>query len=217
MTKTKKRKMSKSTFAIIIMAVVMVAMLAFGGSYAYFTATATSKTGTVDTGVITLSTDGATFTITKTNVLPKESILSTEDAQGISYSAAQATRAQVAFFTFTVEIEKDDAPVSGATLTMTLPTSGLFADAVTLEGGSATTSTVAILVPASTASITMGGLQVAFDATAESVNGSIPDLMGATITLTIEAKSIQAVGSDGTEITELNEENAAAMYELLSA
>ena len=216
MTKAKK-KMSKSTFAIIIMAVAMVAMLAFGGTFAYFTATATSKTGTVNTGVITLSTEGATFTITKTNVLPKESILSPTDAQGISYSAAGATRAQVAFFTFTVEIEKADTPVSGATLTMTLPTSGLFADAVNLEGGSATTSTVAILVPASTPSITMDGLQVAFDATAESVNGSTPDLMGATITLTIEAKSIQAVGSDGTEITELDEENAAAMYALLSA
>ena len=38
MTKMKSKKMTKSTFAVIIMAVAMVAMLAFGGTYAYFTA-----------------------------------------------------------------------------------------------------------------------------------------------------------------------------------
>ena len=46
MTKNKSKKMTKSTFAIIIMAVVMVAMIAFGGTYAYFTATAEDFTST---------------------------------------------------------------------------------------------------------------------------------------------------------------------------
>ncbi len=40
MTKMKSKKMAKSTFAVIIMAIVMVALMAFGGTYAYFTATA---------------------------------------------------------------------------------------------------------------------------------------------------------------------------------
>ena len=35
--------------------------------------------------------------------------------------------------------------------------------------------------------------------------------MGATITLTIEAKSIQAVDDDGADISELTKESAAAL------
>ena len=46
--------MSKSTFAIIIMAVAMVAMLAFGGTFAYFTATASQASGSVTTGTVQL-------------------------------------------------------------------------------------------------------------------------------------------------------------------
>ena len=61
MTKTKK-KMSKSTFAIIIMAVAMVAMLAFGGTFAYFTAEANDATGTTTVGTVEIST-GASATI----------------------------------------------------------------------------------------------------------------------------------------------------------
>lgn len=40
MTKMKSKKMTKSTFVVIIMAIIMVAMMAFGGTYAYFTANA---------------------------------------------------------------------------------------------------------------------------------------------------------------------------------
>ena len=67
MTKMKSKKMAKSTFAIIIMGIVMVAMLAFGGTFAYFTATADKastegiKTATVQLGAIT----GLTTTATK--------------------------------------------------------------------------------------------------------------------------------------------------------
>lgn len=43
MTKMKSKKMNKSTFAIVIMAIVMVAILAFGGTYAYFTANAVGE------------------------------------------------------------------------------------------------------------------------------------------------------------------------------
>ena len=56
MTKLKSKKMSKSTFAIIIMAIAMVAMLAFGGTYAYFTANAAgSTTSGVKTGIVEIT------------------------------------------------------------------------------------------------------------------------------------------------------------------
>lgn len=65
MTKMKSKKMTKSTFAIIIMAIAMVAMLAFGGTYAYFTATATDvTTGDVTTGTIHLTSNNNTSSLT---------------------------------------------------------------------------------------------------------------------------------------------------------
>ncbi len=101
MTKTKKRKMSKSTFAIIIMAVVMVAMLAFGGSYAYFTATATKSSGDITTGYVRL-TSAATFVQTATHVVPGTSII---DGAVTVTPTQDGTGAYVAV-RFIVEIKK---------------------------------------------------------------------------------------------------------------
>jgi len=74
MTKMKSKKMTKSTFAIIIMAIAMVAMLAFGGTYAYFTDVANVGTfDTVTTGKIRL---GANTKFSNTTVL--QNIVPTE-------------------------------------------------------------------------------------------------------------------------------------------
>ena len=71
MTKMKSKKMTKSTFAIIIMAVIMVAMLAFGGTYAYFTASSGAKTGSVTTG--TLNIGGTlTFSASDDSLVPNQ-------------------------------------------------------------------------------------------------------------------------------------------------
>ena len=59
MTKMKSKKMTKSTFAVIIMAVLMVAMMAFGGTYAYFTATTAKVTETATTGRVQLTENSA--------------------------------------------------------------------------------------------------------------------------------------------------------------
>ena len=59
MTKMKSKKMTKSTFAVIIMAVLMVAMMAFGGTYAYFTAVTEAKSGTAKTGRVQLNGNSA--------------------------------------------------------------------------------------------------------------------------------------------------------------
>ena len=60
----KSKKMAKSTFAIIIMGIVMVAMLAFGGTFAYFTSTAGTKTATATTGTVKLTATGTVKEIT---------------------------------------------------------------------------------------------------------------------------------------------------------
>ena len=71
----KSKKMTKSTFAIIIMGIVMVAMLAFGGTFALFTAQASTKTSAeFTTGTIKL-TSGVTFASeTDANILPGSKI-----------------------------------------------------------------------------------------------------------------------------------------------
>ena len=84
MTKMKSKKMTKSTFAIIIMAIAMVALLAFGGTYAYFTATTTAaeSTQTLTTGKVVLGTaEAVTLKLdlaeddTRTLLLPGDSVI----------------------------------------------------------------------------------------------------------------------------------------------
>ena len=81
MTKLKSKKLTKSTFAIIIMAIVMVAMIAFGGTYAYFTANSTQDKAQVKTGFLKLRDSNAIQTITKTGVFPSEVLV---DANSIT-------------------------------------------------------------------------------------------------------------------------------------
>ena len=78
MTKMKSKKMTKSTFAIIIMAIVMVAMLAFGGTYAYFTATSDKNVASLTTGMVSLES-ATTLTATVENVMPKEEVFAAGD------------------------------------------------------------------------------------------------------------------------------------------
>ena len=82
MTKMKSKKMTKSTFAIIIMAIAMVAMLAFGGTYAYFTATANDVSGTVRTAYLSLTNETETLTkVATTDILPGEYAFGTSTAK----------------------------------------------------------------------------------------------------------------------------------------
>jgi len=90
MTKMKSKKMTKSTFAIILMAVVMIAMIAFGGTYAYFTATA-SKGAAFETGKVAL-TAGGTLTTETTGVVPQDKIIT----ENVSFTNASTVETYVA-------------------------------------------------------------------------------------------------------------------------
>ena len=204
MTKTKSKKMTKSTFAIIIMAVVMVAMLAFGGTYAYFTATATKKTGEVTTGHVKLSADGATFTGIQTNVLPGDALFS-DDA------------------TLTIDTTDDAGNYVAIKFTITGGENlSIAADGIEPAGGTGTgwyeTSTAGIFIygiDAETASaITAGSVEVPLtnlviptsvdDDWVEGEDTSTGNLMDATITVTMEAKSIQVSNLSAADaVTEL--------------
>jgi predicted ribosomally synthesized peptide with SipW-like signal peptide len=98
MTKMKSKKMTKSTFAIIIMAVAMVAMLAFGGTYAFFTATATGKSSSVTTGVIHLKA-GDVVTKTDATVVYGDTVLG-----AITYDLKDTTVNSYVFVTLSADI-----------------------------------------------------------------------------------------------------------------
>lgn len=53
---TKINKLGKSTFVIAILSFLLVAVLAFGGTYAYFSAQSTAATGSVTTGYLKIGT-----------------------------------------------------------------------------------------------------------------------------------------------------------------
>lgn len=64
----KSKKMTKSTFVVIIMAIAMVALLAFGGTYAYFTANATGEAvGNIKTAKLQLLNKSTRLTYTATD------------------------------------------------------------------------------------------------------------------------------------------------------
>lgn len=189
------------------MAVVMVAMLAFGGSYAYFTATATARTGTATTGYVKLNSDEA-FQFTKTNVMPGDVLLAagaatlevdTTDVKG-NYVAVK--------FVITAQ-DSEGTPIKDVT------TLGLNADSIvagTGEGwkaaggtytgmyiwGSAEGTPVAVLPDGGTTktlTINASAFTLSTDIEDNWTQGSDKSdhkLMGATITFQLKAASIQA-------------------------
>ncbi|MBQ9795579.1 MAG: hypothetical protein IJW36_01275 [Clostridia bacterium] len=109
MTKMKSRKMTKSTFAIIIMAIAMIAMLAFGGTYAYFTATATEKEFTgLKTGLIKLEVGD--IQITTNNFVPGDYLVgSAQTTAPIKYTESSTADSYV-FIVIEMTITKGNLP-----------------------------------------------------------------------------------------------------------
>ena len=102
------------------MAIVMVAMLAFGGTYAYFTATAKGKTATFTTGKVEISTGRTTeiTSISKQDIVPGAYVFGAENsAEGKDdnyQSIAITNNSTVKIYTFAtlttlVDIAEDDA------------------------------------------------------------------------------------------------------------
>ena len=77
---TKINKLGKSTFVIAILSFILVAVLAFGGTYAYFSASDSLTAAPVKTGILRLdltngTDDKAALTITDTLVVPNQQII----------------------------------------------------------------------------------------------------------------------------------------------
>lgn len=121
---TKSKKMKKSTFAIVIMAILMVAMLAFGGTYAYFTASVTAKNAGFTTGKVMI-TGESTITATKEKIVPGDKVF--EEDTAITYTNGSNVNTFVyatLTFTYTGDIyDGDDTKtvLEDQTVTLTDP------------------------------------------------------------------------------------------------
>ena len=209
MTKAKK-KMTKSTFVIIIMAVAMVAMLAFGGTFAYFTATAKQDSADITTGYVKLNSNGGLAKIELTNVMPRDELVAA-DGITLTVDTSEAKGNYVAIkFTITA-VAEDGSPIDVSSL-------GLNADSILASNGEGwykadadnniyiygTDESTAV---AKTGEVIVNSSAFVFDATDNWTQGqthSDDKLMKATITITMEARSIQSSHVSGTEaVTQL--------------
>jgi len=95
---TKYSKIKKSSFAILALSLILVAILAFGGTYAYFSDSASLTGGSVTTGTLTLGAD-TTITINEDSLVPNQTVKATAaadiDLTGNTVAAVRITLSDV--------------------------------------------------------------------------------------------------------------------------
>lgn len=183
MTKMKSKKMTKSTFAIIIMGIVMVAMLAFGGTFAYFTATTTAKTGTFKTGTVNLA--AGDYTISSSTLVPGDDIVAT----AIKYTNSSDVKTYV-FVKYTVAPKENTTLPEGITVDKLVTATKLgdgWEDYTTTQAG-----VYYKIVESTETELTFAeGIKLNPDLASNSHDGTKGTAMGIELTITIQARSIQ--------------------------
>ena len=204
MTKTKSKKMTKSTFAIIIMAVVMVAMLAFGGTYAYFTANTSAKEAEFTTGKVMLTNSGGSFQVTADKVVPGDTIID----QAVSYKNGSDVNTYIAVV---LNIEKNDTPVDVAdissVLSLTLNESGWQQCQTSTNVYIAKGTNFAVTPNAKPINFTTGAVKFDVDENyedGESELGAANTWEGITISISFTAYQVQAKNAETAADTALN-------------
>ena len=120
---TKYKKLTKSAFAIVALSLILVAVLAFGGTYAYFSANTGAKSGNLTMGTLALTlTDGSSEVtvlenitvaqpgqyIVGTKATPKTYTLAMGDTNIASYVRVKIT-AELTDVTYTENTQGDSS------------------------------------------------------------------------------------------------------------
>ena len=185
--------MTKSTFAIIIMGIVMVAMLAFGGTFAYFTATTTAKTGTFKTGTVNLS--AGDYTISTSTLVPGDAIV--DKAVTYENKSDDATYVFVKYNVAVDETSEVQLPV-GTTVDSLIAADGLGTGWQKLTEVDGVYYKALDAATAETKTLTFAnGIKLNPSLASNSHNGTAGSLMNIKLTLTISARSIQQNGFTG--------------------
>lgn len=196
----------------------MVAMLAFGGTFAYFTAKSNSETSTgLTTGYVHLTSNGAITEINFENVMPTQTILAA-DAAKLTVATSETTGNYVAI-KFTITATDNNGTAISA---KDLANAGLSADSIVattgegwykIEDGQYVYGTNATTAVAKTGEVVINSSAFVFNAEdvwdqSNSETGnyiSENKLMKASITITMQAFSIQSTGVTATEaVTKLS-------------
>ena len=181
----------------------MVAMLAFGGTYAYFTATTGAVTSDpVTTAKVQLGAPTITNTTKATPLLPGEKFV---DAVNIASSSDVDT---YVFVVMTLSVTKDGQPVTlknkaGETIAVEDLYAITYADAATgftkftsLGGSNANVYWSKVNANTATANF-VAGITLSAEVFSNSTTASEGDAMSADVVVTIDARAAQCVGWEG--------------------
>ena len=171
------------------MAVAMVAMLAFGGTYAFFTATATTASETVKTGYVKLAAGSNVATvITKDSVLPGSEILTANLVYTVDTTDAAGNYVAIKI-TLTTGDDTKDAALKLTDMTpgsaWTSAGDGVYYIATAVKDGeTATIDAEKFVIPTTVQ-----------DDWSQKTDSAANGLMDIDITVKIEARSIQVSGT----------------------
>ena len=187
MTKLKSKKMTKSTFAVIVLSILMVAMLAFGGTYAYFSAvTGELASSGVKTGKVALSTTAqATNVFVTGKVMPGDPLLKAD----IEYSY-ETSDPNGQWVSVRVTVTSDAEGLANAVVTNNFSIGADFGTATSIADGVAIYT---VKVTDATGTLTLDktafALPLGFGGAG---NVQTPEgLMEADVTVKVEARAIQ--------------------------
>ena len=177
------------------MGIVMVAMLAFGGTFAYFTATTTEKSATATTGTVKLSAN-TMATLNETGIVSGSELIKSGKVQVTNAS-------NVDTWIFVTFVAKFDGVGTAKTSAAECTAEGDYYLAVAGADNGWTKVTGETNVFGRKATAAETDLDVCssikfygYSQSTEAVDGA-GSLMNKTITVTVSAKSIQALGEDG--------------------
>ena len=215
MTKLKSKKMSKSTFAIIIMAIAMVAMLAFGGTYAYFTAQATTiERSNVTTAKVQISTTAPdNFAVAKKVVsgsyvigaLNTPATIAVTNASDVETFIIVKAAALVTIGEDKKEVVVGDATDGEALVDLTITgwtelSAGVYYKKVAASAQPGELSVTAKINEDLVANRTQNGDSYTATSNAYIKGGAnIEDIMEKTVSITLEFKAIQTEGLTGAD------------------
>ncbi len=227
---TKINKLGKSTFVIAILSFILVAVLAFGGTYAYFGAKSEKATGTVQLGHIKIGTAAAFGTAdytTQAKAVPGEQIIDANEGTvsvGIDSNVKFFVRAHVSYEVAVKDTATHTDEDGCADKDVVVLLLGLGTDDATIEGVWEESSDIKearegangadisgegyyYLTTAQAASATETTIKLNITAQVNPKVGQVysQHFMDATITITVEFEAIQAdYIISGTNLPETN-------------
>ena len=192
---TKYKKLTRSSFVIVALCLALVGILAFGGTYAYFSAQSAEITGTITAKTLTLDTKAALSITADGKIVPNQTVnynFAEEDVT-LGGDTISVMRIKLSTVTLTPAAGKTGVTLDATKVTFTLDT--IEGKTWTQDGETGTYYYIGLVNPAEVTSVSslLKGVKIGLDKSANN------DYQGCTISYGITFEVIQAeyVGSQG--------------------